>query len=354
MPDELNSQKEQLKSPTIPSSLKMSAHGFPDEEYAKDALQKFYSIISEISQRIDISNLDGVTVSFDYEKSLAELDHGYDTDYTLTPTKDVGFGVAMAPNVFRDGKLRTHLVFNAPGVLRLLENPGEDTELFSLSLYIIIHECAHVEVAAKLDQCFPGILLRKEHNNILDHMRWQAILPTWEEYAVCKIAGTSGHDQTEEYLETLCKVLEKTRSDCFERIRRYRIHCRLEQIVAEVYNKLGDLMKYASYFLGAALAHDHPETHPSKLIAEKEFAWFDPFYEKLIIALQTLWDQYGRWTNQNNFEVLGDILEAMAEDIGIKAERISKERTHFHMSFGFGEDSLGREKNLCSRISLHG
>ncbi len=336
MPDNLNSQEELQQCPTIPRNLKLSAHGFEDEEYAKNALYRINSCLRVISQKIDISNLDGVTVSFDYEGSLAGLDRGYKTKYKLTPTKDAALGtlgVGMAPSVIRDGKLRTHLVFDARGLWRLFEEPMEETELFFLSLHLIAHECAHVEVTAMYDKCFPGILLQKQHRNILDRLRWEAILGSWDEYAVCKITGAFGYDPTEGYLETLCKVLGTTRNDCFERIRKYKIHGDVRKIVEEVYGMLGDLMNYASYFLGAALAHDDPETHPPKLIANKEFAWFDPFYKRLIAAQQVLWNQYGKWTDQDDFEALGDILEEMAEDIGIKAERISKEDINFNIPF---------------------
>lgn len=334
MPGNLYPHEELQQSPTIPRNLKMSADGFEDNEYAKYALFRINSYLGVISKKIDISNLDGVTVSFDYEGSLAGLDRGYKTKYKLTPTKDTALGtlgVAMAPSVIRDGKLRTHLVFDARSIWKLFEEPGEEPELFALSLHLIAHECAHVEVTAMFDKCFPGVLLQETKSNILDGMRWRTILGSWDEFAVCKITGAFGYDPTEGYLETLCKVLRTTRNNCFERIKKYRTHGDVRKVVEEVYGELGDLMSYASYFLGAALAHDDPETHPQNLIAEREFEWFDPFFKKLIVTQQALWDQYGIWTDQDDFEALGDILEEMAKDIGIKAERISNEYINFNI-----------------------
>ena len=209
--DEEGKTDELPQGITIPSDLQFSARMFPDEDYAKEAMYKLHSVLSVISQSIDLTNLDGVTVAFDYDEALADLDRGYETTYTLTATKGVAIGVAMAPTVIRDGVIKTHLVLNANYALSILEGPGEETEYFWQSLHLIAHECAHVEVTAAFDKSFPGFLLQKTHSNILDNMRWQVILATWDEYAVCRIAGSIGDDPVEGYLETLVKVLGDTR-----------------------------------------------------------------------------------------------------------------------------------------------
>jgi hypothetical protein len=64
---------------TMPSNLQFSARSFADEDYAKEAMYKLHSVLSVISQSIDLTNLDGVTVAFDYDEALAELDRGYET-----------------------------------------------------------------------------------------------------------------------------------------------------------------------------------------------------------------------------------------------------------------------------------
>lgn len=71
-----------------------------------------------------------MTVAFDYDEALAELDRGYETTYQLTATKGVAIGVAMAPTVIRDGVIKTHLVLNANYALSILEEPGEEGESF--------------------------------------------------------------------------------------------------------------------------------------------------------------------------------------------------------------------------------
>jgi len=318
---------------TIPSNLQFSARGFVDEDYAKEAMYKLHSVLSAISQSIDLTNLDGVTVAFDYDEALAELDRGYETTYTLTATKDAAIGVAMAPTVIRDDVIKTHLVLNANYALSILEEPGEETEYFWQSLHLVAHECAHVEVTAAFDRSFPGFLLQKMHSNLLDNMRWQVILATWDEYAVCRIVGMIGYDPADGYLETLVKVLDDTRGQCYEMIKAYRTHGDVGQVAAEVYGKLGDLLKYSSYFLGAVAAHETPDTHPTALTEEAEFGWFAPFHERLIAVHEELWSDFGKWKDMDTFETIGDVLEDMAESIGVEASRESDELINFNIPY---------------------
>lgn len=318
---------------TIPNNLQIVARGFADEEYAKEAIYKLHSILSVISQAIDLKGLDGVTIAFDYDEALADLDRGYETSYKLTATRDVAIGVAMAPRVIRDGAIKTHLVLNASYALNILEEPGEETEFFWQSLHLLAHECAHVEVTAAFDSCFPGFLLQKAHSNILDSMRWKVILAAWDEYAVCRITGSIGYDPADGYLETLVKVLCDTRGQSFEMIKAYRTHGDVGRVVSEVYGKLGDLLKYSSYFLGAVAAQETPETHPSTLTEVPEFEWFASFYGRLIEVHELLWSEFRSWKELDTFEAIGDILEDMAESIGVKASRESDDLIHFNIPY---------------------
>lgn len=314
---------------TMPRDIQFTARRFADEQYAKDSINKLHSVISVLSQSIDLTDLDGVTVAFDYEEALAELDRGYDTNYKLTPTTDVAIGIAMAPTVIRDGAIKTHLVLNANYALSVLEEPGQETDFFRQSLHLIAHECAHVEVTAAFNKVFPGYLLQHQHTNLLDNYRWQVILAAWDEYAVCRIAESIGFDPTDGYRETLLKVLGSTRSQCFEFIKAYRNHGDVERVVTEVYGKLGDLVKYSSYFLGAATSQGKHDLRPDVLKEMDEFIWFDQFYERSRIALEKLWTEFGEWQSQQLFEDLGDIVEDMAESIGVQASRISNDIVYF-------------------------
>jgi len=306
---------------TVPANLSLSACGFEDREYAISVLVKLHACIKFISETIDISNLDGVTVAFDYENALASLDRGIVSSYTLTPTKDVVLGVAMTPSVLRDGKVKSHIFLNANFILGIMDEISGETDAFGEALHIIAHECAHVEVTSNFDKCFPQFILQKRHEEFLDNLRWQAIMTCWDEYAACRLTGVFAHNPTKMYLDVFVKILSETRAYCFKRISDYRVHKNVDEVVTLVFEKIIALMKYASYFLGASMAQDNPETYPSMLIEEPEFSWFEPFYYSLIDAQQSLWDQAGRWNDQKLFDRLGDVLESVATSIGIDACR---------------------------------
>ena len=115
---------------TIPSDIQFSARGFADEDYAKKAIYKLHSVLSVLSQSIDLTDLDGVTVAFDYDEALAELDRGYETIYKLTATKDVAIGVAMAPTVIRDGVIKSILSLTRTTRSASLRNPERKLSSF--------------------------------------------------------------------------------------------------------------------------------------------------------------------------------------------------------------------------------
>lgn len=100
-----------------------------------------------------------------------------------------------------------------------------------------------------------------------------------------------------------------------------------------MYGKLGDLLKFASYFLGAIASSEKPQPYAAMLFEEEEFEWFRPFYDGLIETYSNMWVHFGEWQDQDSFERVGDILEQMAESIGIKAIRISNGGTWFDIPY---------------------
>ncbi len=78
----------------------------------------------------------------------------------------------MTPAVMRDGQIKSHIVFDASLLLALED---ENHEFYSRAFHMVAHECAHVEVTARFDEAFPGILLRPSAANYHDHCRWDII-----------------------------------------------------------------------------------------------------------------------------------------------------------------------------------
>ena len=48
---------------------------------------------------------------------------------------------------------------------------------------------------------------------------------------------------------------------------------------------------------------------------------------------EALWNEFGRWKNLDAFEAIGDILEDMAESIGVEASRESDDLIKFNIPY---------------------
>ena len=123
---------------TAPENIHVTLKGFQEESRAKSFGNTIAAMVRCISEWINLERLDGITVAFDYDAALAELDRGFPASRRLIRTNnDRLVGVAMAPAVLRWQTVKGHLVFYAPMVLPL-ETPG--TEEFRQALYLVAHE----------------------------------------------------------------------------------------------------------------------------------------------------------------------------------------------------------------------
>ena len=315
---------------TAPKQYQISLRGFANEDRAKNIGHLIGLYIRELSRYIDLGGLDGVTVAFDYEEALFELDRGYETSYRLTPSNEHAIGIAMTPSVIRNGKIKSHIVISA-GVAELLGAP--EGENFRLALHALAHECAHVEVTNRFDTAFPGFLLKKPHDNMLDNLRWQVILACWDEYAASWISASIGEDCTKDYEETFLQALEKTRPKANQLIKAYRIQGDVDQVLAEVFGAYGNLMKFACYQLGnmrgRKLTLDDLPVTKSTLDAH----WFESHFHSLKQLCGDIADSYGKWTKLEPFEAIGALAEAIVTENGVVVTRCAGEDLYVDIPF---------------------
>jgi hypothetical protein len=89
--------------------------GFPSQEEADQIGAMVEGCLSAAATELclDMSGPAGVTVAYDYDRALAELDRGFVSPAALVPSNDNGVGVAMNVPVIREGMVRSHLVLHA-------------------------------------------------------------------------------------------------------------------------------------------------------------------------------------------------------------------------------------------------
>lgn len=310
---------EQLPA-TVPEGLCITARGaFSSEDEARKLATNVQVVIHEFSRTFDLSRLDGVTVALDYAQALIELDRGFKTTHTPSPSTGSVVGVAMTPSVLRDGVLKSHIVFNAEYIASLMDadNLGLDR-----AIHIVAHECAHVEITSKFENSFPGVLLRKSFKDLREWARSAVILACWDEYAATWRSAGFGEDPTEWYEETLITHLGTSRQLANEAIKAYRLHGRLNDVYCEVRIIYGNLLKYAAYCLGNMAGQSIKLSQRSALEAALSGHFFEPYFHQLDEACKEIAAQYGLWQDYSLFEVIGDVADSLVTQGGIRTIRL--------------------------------
>lgn len=313
MTDQAESSANRIS--TLPSVV-ISVYGIPSEEFARSFGKATEMCLRECGKWIDLRTLDGVTIAEDYSQALKQLDRGYQSNHVLTPTKDIATGVAMSPRVLRGDRVKTHIFLDADVFRPLVDmsDPG-----FAKALNGIAHECAHVQATARFDSAFPGVLLRHKFDSFLAEQRWCVILPAWEEYAACRNSYGIGADQTDFYEQNFLEYLAQASSKANAAIITYRQTRNGEQLLTEVYRLYGDVLKFASYYLGnlaGARAAWEERSATCKALTD---SWFLPYFKRLDACLTSISERDGEWVDQSAFEAIGDIIDDMVQRIGIYA-----------------------------------
>lgn len=312
-PQEVETEDPSEATPsTFPEATNFSMHGMEEVEARKIAYN-LAEMFREIGRVIDISNLDGITVAWDYDKALAELDRGYQSTHVLTRTTDVGTGVAMTPSVLRDGTLKSHILVHGE-VANMAQS--EDVEDIKFLLHTIAHECAHVEITAAYDKCFPGVMLRATHATLLDAYHEQVFSACWDEYAATRISGTIGYDPMPGYEETFISVLEQIDDKVAELVKGFhgRTPEETDAFVESIFGAYGTLLKFSCYFLGTLASVGRKGDPGENILEALAGSWLRPYFFRIEDLCSELFDSFGKWSDKAGFEAIGNLVEEMVED----------------------------------------
>lgn len=324
-------EDRQNTPPTAPEHFVLHMLGFDTEEHASQLANLIGTYVRELSRYINLAGLDGITIASDYNRALLELDRGYVTSHRLTPSEEeFAVGVAMTPSVIRDGKLKSHIVMGA-GIALTLEDPNGEN--FNMAFHTLAHECAHVEITEVFNTIFPGILLQKVVDNLHDAFRWQVILACWDEYAATRLSAPYGENPTKPYEETFIRVLNLTREKANDLIKAYRLHGDVKRVMAEVYGAYGELLKFAAYHLGNLTGRGLSPSDMPATTSALSGHWFKPHFERLEQVCRAIADDYGKWTNLDRFEALGDLADTVIAEGGMTFRHLAGGQVHVDIPF---------------------
>ncbi len=307
--------EEDLPEPSAPESFPVSARGFADATEAEDFARYIALTVRLISQYMDLSRLDGITVAFDYDDALAELDRGYEPSRPLTRTSgDRMIGVAMAPAVIRDGVVKAHLVFCAPFVLPIKD---EKHEYFSQALYLVAHECAHIAELKCRDERFPGKILQVPITDREEEFFAPIVESLWTEYAACRLSAVFGREQASAYEECFVGALEAARDEANTAIRAYRWHGDVNRVIEDAGRPLVEPLRLAAYLIGHIDGRggdwDAAPTARDRLAASE----YADSIGRMAEVLREIWSKADSWESPKVFDPLKEIAREVLKQGGI-------------------------------------
>jgi hypothetical protein len=243
-------------------------------------------------------------IAYDYGQALLDLDRGYETAHRLTASDGHAIGVAMTPLVLRSGVLKCHIVLNGQAVAAIADSQQAD---FPLALHVIAHECAHADITARFDEAFPGRLLRDCVSDVSIGYRCEVIHAVWDEYAATRLSAGIGHDPTDGYEDTFLLHVADARATANNHIRQFRLHADVNRVLREVGATYGELLKFAAYHLGNLCGQGIEISSRPKTMEALEGHWFRPYFFWLDEACADIFKDYGQWSGEQAFQVIGDI-----------------------------------------------
>lgn len=284
----------------------MTLRGFENAEHATRFGNEFAGYVRHISRLIDLERLDGITLAYDYDDALSQLDRGYKATRPLTRTNDDRIvGVAMSPAVIRNGVIKSHLVFHAHHVLPL---EGGDSPEFRQAIQTVAHECAHVEDLKHRDLCFPGTILQRAYVDGEESTLDSIASPVWEEYAACRLSAVFATDGlTSIYEGSLISILNVARDRANTAIRSYRLHHDIQRVMQEAGEPLAEPLRLAAYFIGHVDGRGETLDGRPQLRAALEASRYAEFFDRTTEALRALWLRRGKWASREEFTPLMNV-----------------------------------------------
>lgn len=301
--------------PSAPENIQVTLMGFSDSGQANYCGECIAATVRAISRYINLTRLDGITVAYDYPKALAELDRGYKAKRLLTRSADERIvGVAMAPAVLRNGVVKAHLVFEASAIMPVLDQDHQD---FRQAMYIIAHECAHVEELHWRDDRFPGTILQAEISDPELVLLEPISESLWSEYAACRLSAIFGGGQAVQYEECLMGALDAAREEANQAICDYRFHFDISRVLLEAGRPLCEPLRMAAYLVGHLDGRgDGWEAAPAARdrVAASEYA---TLIERMTAALRQIWSNIDSWESEAVFDPLRDIAREVLAQGGL-------------------------------------
>ena len=305
--------------PSTIGSLPITMPGFEPTPSVEAFAIEVGTLIFELGRSLDLSDLVEVSIAYDYDSALANLDRG---DSTLPPlgrtNTEALAGVAKAVPVRRDGKTKTHIVVSA-GPLACLMSDDATSDDIEAAIGVVAHECGHAEEHTRRERQFPGSVLADPPSDFVGKFRWNYGSVIWEEYAACR--GTSLWNRWAEdmFRENLASSMKGLRNSAWLARADYQHHHQVDRVFYEVAGFVVPPLKMAAYLLGHLDGLADAELDGAPHAAPTDDPIINEACARLQQALRQLWDDRERWSTPFAFEAIGTIALETVARFGVSA-----------------------------------
>jgi hypothetical protein len=115
----------------------------------------------------------------------------------------------------------------------------------------------------------------------------------------------------------LLGALAGTAGQVNELIKGYRLHGDVPRILQEVYEAMGNLLKFSAYHLGSLTGLGMAWTDFPRTREALEGHWFRSYFLRLDEACSAIASTYPCWTDDLAFEVIGDLVDELVAHAGL-------------------------------------
>ena len=295
--------------------------GYPEEVAAMVANQLVRDVMGGLASELGLSlaGIDDVTIAYDYDSALAELDRGFTASRPLSRTSDeFAIGVAMCPLVKRDAKVLSHIVLSAV-LVPLIDVPSGGVS----GKYFIAHELAHAHEHYFREKYLPGTLLQQPIFGAADIFLYDTADACWSEFAACYFSALAGPECGRLLEKTLVAALRGAKESILQAKREWLNDGDFVKVWVKIASIVAKLLKNVSYVMGHTAGLDKPfeEAANEAWLLMEENDWLFPRFEELFAALAEMMNTFEQWKGLEAYDPLKKVVRDVLEDCGITMQQ---------------------------------
>jgi hypothetical protein len=324
----MNDQDTQQPA-SIPDGTHLVLLDFSESEDTarfSDALNEF---LVELSRQLDLSLLDGVTVTWDLAAGFRSIERGMDApDISFTDNEQFRCVAKVVP-VTRNDTPKIHVVYNAPFVVSLAD---PDSPHHLEARQILAHECGHVAEKRLYLDAFPERGLDRGYRDTVDALLLGTAEVMWSEYAACRLTAHYGdpNQLKRRYAQSLCDVSNVAFQKANPAIDDFRLDRNVDRLLHRAGAHICEPLRMLGYL------HGHLDGTADSMPIAELCPNLPPAYSSLWDAarkgLRQVWDTRKAWANYDTtFRDLRNVAEAAMNAADIHFQPMQDGRTYVYV-----------------------